>query len=32
MRKKMFDFCGKTSKFLTKNGLFIFCILSLIEE
>ena len=30
--KEMFEICGKPSKFLTKNCLFIFCIFCLIEE
>ena len=30
--KKMFEFCGKPSKFLTKSCLLIFCIFCLIED
>ena len=29
---KMFEFCGKPSKFLTKSCLFIFCVFCLIKE
>ena len=28
----MFELCGKPSEFLSKSGLFIFCVFVLIEE